>query len=58
MLAVARETDSHVAICNSFDVSVEELVGTDESPATTAYGAYLIDIGLRVSAVWYKVYDS
>ncbi|KAF8507992.1 Ribokinase-like protein [Gautieria morchelliformis] len=47
MLAVARETDSHVALCKSFDVSAEELVGTNESPATTAYGAYLIDIGLR-----------
>ena len=57
MLAVARETVSHAAFCDSFGVSFDELIGVAESPATTAYGTYLIDIGLRVSFVKYGVSD-
>ncbi|KAF8589696.1 hypothetical protein K439DRAFT_1332026 [Ramaria rubella] len=47
MLNVARETSSHMEFCKSYGVSFEELLSTVESPATTAYGAYLIDVGLR-----------
>ena len=47
--AVARETSSHVDLCKSFDVTFEEIVNTPVSPVTMAYGAYLLDVGLRVS---------
>ena len=48
--AVAQETESHGKLCNLFGVPFQVLVDTVESPATTAYGAYLIDVALRVSS--------
>ncbi|KIJ32442.1 hypothetical protein M422DRAFT_76537 [Sphaerobolus stellatus SS14] len=47
ILAVARETSSHIAFCHSYGVSMEDLVNTVEVPATTAYGGYLIDVAVR-----------
>ncbi|KAI0034988.1 Phosphomethylpyrimidine kinase-domain-containing protein [Vararia minispora EC-137] len=44
---VARESQMHVAFCAEFGVGAEELESTRESPACTAYGAYILDVGLR-----------
>ena len=37
----------HVAYCAEFGVTLEELEATPEAPATMAYGAFLIDVGLQ-----------
>ena len=41
----------HVAYCEQFGVTLEELERTPESPATIAYGAFLIDVGLQGASV-------
>ncbi|CAK5263700.1 unnamed protein product [Mycena citricolor] len=46
-LNVLREIDTHKAFCAGFGVSLEELDATEESIETTAYGCYLMDIGLK-----------
>lgn len=50
MLNIAAETKMHVSYCAGFGISLEELESTPESPATTAYGAFLLDIGLQGTA--------
>ncbi|KAF8548366.1 hypothetical protein OG21DRAFT_1516363 [Imleria badia] len=47
MSDIAAETTMHVSYCAQFDITVEELEETPESPATMAYGAFLIDVGLQ-----------
>ncbi|KAF9064649.1 Ribokinase-like protein [Rhodocollybia butyracea] len=48
ILNVLNEINTHTAFCATFGVSEETLLTqTPESPATAAYGAYLIDVGLR-----------
>ncbi|KAF9064927.1 hypothetical protein BDP27DRAFT_1425325 [Rhodocollybia butyracea] len=48
ILNVLNEINTHTAFCATFGVSEETLLTqTAESPATAAYGAYLIDVGLR-----------
>jgi hydroxymethylpyrimidine/phosphomethylpyrimidine kinase len=42
---------NHKTFCAQWGISEEELEGTAESTATTAYGAYIMDIGLRGGAV-------
>ena len=37
----------HKAFCAQWNVSADELENTAESPATMAYGSYMIDIGLQ-----------
>lgn len=37
----------HVAYCESWGISKEELLSTPESPATLGYTNYLLDAGLR-----------
>ncbi|KAJ7147755.1 hypothetical protein C8R46DRAFT_1231648 [Mycena filopes] len=44
---VLREIATQRSLCAEFGVSAEELERTEEAPATTAYGCYLIDIGLQ-----------
>ncbi|KAJ7765756.1 Phosphomethylpyrimidine kinase-domain-containing protein [Mycena metata] len=44
---VLREIATHRTFCAEFGVSAEELERTKESAATTAYGCYLMDIGLQ-----------
>ncbi|KAG6854169.1 hypothetical protein C0991_009821 [Blastosporella zonata] len=47
IMNIIAEINTHKAFCASFGVSEEELESTPEAAATTAYGAYLIDIGLQ-----------
>ncbi|KAN0073795.1 Ribokinase-like protein [Tylopilus felleus] len=47
MLNIAAETSMHASYCAEFGVTLEELEATPESPATMAYGAYLLDVGLQ-----------
>ena len=37
----------HVDYCAQWGITEEELNSTPESPALTAYGAFLIDIGMQ-----------
>ncbi|KAI0042839.1 hypothetical protein FA95DRAFT_1547085 [Auriscalpium vulgare] len=50
MLHIIRESTMHRTFCAQWGVSPEELDSTPESPACTAYGAYILDIGLRGDA--------
>ena len=47
MVHISTETTMHVAYCAEFGVTLEELEATPEAPATMAYGAFLIDVGLQ-----------
>ena len=47
MLDITAETTMHVSYCAKFGVTLEELEATPESPATMAYGAFLVDVGLQ-----------
>jgi hydroxymethylpyrimidine/phosphomethylpyrimidine kinase / thiaminase len=47
ILDILHEIGTHKSFCTTFGVTPEELENTSESTATTAYGAYLIDVGLR-----------
>ena len=42
---------NHKAFCVQWGVSEKELEGTPESTATTAYGAYIMDIGFQGDTV-------
>lgn len=56
---VVRECATHKAFCASWGVSEDELENAIESPATTAYGAYLIDTGMQGALVsrWQSAFD-
>ena len=47
ILNVIAEIKNHKEFCAKFGISEEELESTPESPATTAYGAYVLDVGLQ-----------
>ncbi|KAF8437560.1 Phosphomethylpyrimidine kinase-domain-containing protein [Boletus edulis BED1] len=47
MQHIADEKTMHVSYCAQFGITLEELETTPESPATMAYGAFLIDVGLQ-----------
>ncbi|TFK74648.1 hypothetical protein BDN72DRAFT_812561 [Pluteus cervinus] len=47
VLSILHETGMHKQFCAQYGVSEEELESTPEDAATTAYGAYLIDVGLQ-----------
>ncbi|KAG5641998.1 hypothetical protein DXG03_003798 [Asterophora parasitica] len=47
ILGVINEIHTHKAFCASFGITPEVLENTAEEAATSAYGAYLIDIGLQ-----------
>ncbi|KAJ4475560.1 Phosphomethylpyrimidine kinase-domain-containing protein [Lentinula aciculospora] len=47
VLSVLREINTHTTFCASFGITEDELRRTPESPATAAYGGYLIDVGLK-----------
>jgi len=47
ILNIIQEIGTHTSFCNQFNITLEELESTPESPATIAYGSYLIDIGLQ-----------
>ncbi|KAF9009599.1 Phosphomethylpyrimidine kinase-domain-containing protein [Cyathus striatus] len=44
---VITEIKTHKGFCLSLGISEEELENTPEGTATTAYGAYLLDVGLE-----------
>lgn len=52
MLGILKETSLHVSYCAEFGITLEELEATPESPATTAYGAFLVDVGLQGSVLY------
>lgn len=47
ILNFLNEIGTDKSFCATFSVTPGELENTPESTATTAYGAYLIDVGLR-----------
>lgn len=47
MLDIVYESSMHKSFCAEWGITEDELENTPESPATTAYGAYLIDMGLQ-----------
>ncbi|KDQ59785.1 hypothetical protein JAAARDRAFT_33355 [Jaapia argillacea MUCL 33604] len=47
MLHVVREVGMHASFCANWNITEEELRSTPESAACTAYGAYIMDIGLQ-----------
>ncbi|KAH8100341.1 Phosphomethylpyrimidine kinase-domain-containing protein [Cristinia sonorae] len=50
IMNVIQEVVNHKAFCAQWGISEQELEATPESPATTAYGAYMMDTGLRGDA--------
>ncbi|KAJ7700804.1 Phosphomethylpyrimidine kinase-domain-containing protein [Mycena rosella] len=47
IMHVLREITTHRAFCAEFGISEDELERTEEASATTAYGCYLMDIGIQ-----------
>ncbi|KAH9972904.1 Ribokinase-like protein [Russula compacta] len=47
VLAIVTERQMHASFSAQWGVDLAELESTQESPACTAYGAYLIDVGLQ-----------
>ncbi|KAJ3788268.1 Ribokinase-like protein [Lentinula aff. detonsa] len=47
VLSVLQEVNTHKKFCASFGITEDQLARTKESPATAAYGGYLIDVGSR-----------
>ena len=47
IINIIDEVASHKAYCAKWGITEEELAVTTESASTTAYGAYLLDIGLQ-----------
>jgi hydroxymethylpyrimidine/phosphomethylpyrimidine kinase / thiaminase len=47
VLSIIEESTMHRSFCSEWGITTKELDSTSESPACTAYGAYIIDIGLR-----------
>jgi len=47
ILSVLSEIKTHTKFCATYGITEELLMQTAESPATAAYGGYLIDVGLR-----------
>jgi hydroxymethylpyrimidine/phosphomethylpyrimidine kinase len=46
----------HVGYCAEWGITADELNSTPESPALTAYGAFLIDIGMQGAAACFCLY--
>ncbi|KAK7035986.1 Phosphomethylpyrimidine kinase-domain-containing protein [Favolaschia claudopus] len=47
ILNVLREIKTHRAFCASFGVTEDELAQTHEASATSAYGGYILDVGMQ-----------
>ena len=47
VLTIVREREMHVAFSAQWGIDLAELENTPESPACTAYGAYIMDIGIQ-----------
>jgi hydroxymethylpyrimidine/phosphomethylpyrimidine kinase / thiaminase len=50
IMNVVTESAMHKSFCAQWGISDEELESTPESPATTAYGAFLLDIAIE--GIW------
>ncbi|CDZ97164.1 Phosphomethylpyrimidine kinase [Phaffia rhodozyma] len=50
-LHVARESEMHVKFCETFSVDLPQLLATPETPATSAYALYILDVGQRGSVM-------
>ena len=46
------EVESQKATCADWGITVEEIENTPESTATTAYGGYLLDVGIHGTCSW------
>jgi len=53
---IVRESSMHVGYCAEWGITADELNSTPESPALTAYGAFLIDIGMQGAAAYFCLY--
>lgn len=47
VLSIVKEHNMHVSFCAQWGVDLAELENTPESPACTAYGAYIMDVGMK-----------
>ena len=47
IINVVNEVNTHKGFCAKWGVTEEELLSTPESAATTAYGAFILDVGLQ-----------
>lgn len=47
IINVVEEVSTHKSFCAQWGITEEELVNTPESSATTAYGAYILNVGLE-----------
>ncbi|KAG1736929.1 Phosphomethylpyrimidine kinase-domain-containing protein [Suillus paluster] len=47
VFSIVRESSMHTGYCIEWGITEDELINTPESPALTAYGAFLIDAGLQ-----------
>lgn len=47
VFSIVQESSMHMGYCAEWGITEDELINTSESPALTAYGAFLIDTGLQ-----------
>ncbi|KAJ8592664.1 thiamine biosynthesis protein [Rhizopogon salebrosus TDB-379] len=47
VFSIIRESSMHMGYCAEWGITEDELNSTPESPALTAYGAFLIDTGMQ-----------
>ncbi|KAH9914528.1 Phosphomethylpyrimidine kinase-domain-containing protein [Epithele typhae] len=47
IINILTEIATHTAFCAQWGITEADLASTPESPSTTAYGAYLLDVGLQ-----------
>ena len=50
-LHIAHESRTHVAFCNSFGITLEQLEAEPESAALGAYVRYILDVGLEGDSI-------
>ena len=46
VLSIVKEHNMHVSFCAQWGVDLAELESTPESSACTAYGSYIMDVGM------------
>lgn len=51
MQHIVRESSMHEAYCSTWDIAPASLATTEEATATTAYGAFIIDTGVKGDAL-------
>jgi thiaminase len=47
ILSIVKEHNMHISYCAQWGVDLAVLESTPESPACTAYGAYIMDVGMQ-----------